>query len=44
MIDELLRIYEEMKFQEIADLLECPVGTAKANFFHAMNNLRKALA
>ena len=40
----LLRMYEEMAFQEIADVLECPIGTAKANFFHAMNNLRKALA
>jgi len=40
----LLRIYEEMPFQEIADVLECPIGTAKANFFHAMNNLRKAFA
>jgi RNA polymerase sigma-70 factor, ECF subfamily len=40
----ILRVYEEMKFQEIAEWLECPVGTAKANFFHAVNNLRKALA
>jgi RNA polymerase sigma-70 factor, ECF subfamily len=40
----VLRVYEEMKFHEIAELLECPVGTAKANFFHAVNNLRKALA
>ena len=40
----LLRMYEEMAFQEIAEVLDCPIGTAKANFFHAMNNLRKALA
>lgn len=39
----ILRIYEEMKFTEIATLLESPVGTVKANFFHAMNNLRKTL-
>lgn len=39
----VLRIYEEMKFHEIADLLDCPIGTVKANFFHAMNNLRKTL-
>ena len=39
----ILRIYEELKFQEIADLLEAPIGTVKANFFHAMNNLRKTL-
>jgi RNA polymerase sigma-70 factor (ECF subfamily) len=40
----ILRVYEEMKFQEIAEWLGCPVGTAKANFFHAVNNLRKALS
>jgi len=40
----LLRMYEEMPFQEISEVLDCPIGTAKANFFHAMNNLRKALA
>jgi len=40
----ILRMYEELQFQEIAELIDCPVGTAKANFFHAMNNLRKALA
>jgi RNA polymerase sigma-70 factor (ECF subfamily) len=40
----ILRIYEELKFGEIAELLECPVGTVKANFFHAMNNLRRRLA
>ncbi len=40
----ILRMYEELQFQEIAELLECPIGTAKANFFHAMTNLRKALA
>lgn len=40
----ILRIYEELKFHEIADFLEAPIGTVKANFFHAMNNLRKTLA
>jgi RNA polymerase sigma-70 factor (ECF subfamily) len=40
----LLRMYEELSFHEIAEVLECPIGTAKANFFHAMKNLRKALA
>ena len=40
----ILRMYEELQFNEIASVLECPIGTAKANFFHAMNNLRKALA
>jgi RNA polymerase sigma-70 factor (ECF subfamily) len=40
----ILRIYEEMKFGEIASLLQCPLGTVKANFFHAMNNLKRHLA
>jgi RNA polymerase sigma-70 factor (ECF subfamily) len=40
----ILRMYEELQFNEIASVLDCPIGTAKANFFHAMNNLRKALA
>ena len=40
----ILRMYEEMRFQEIADLLESPIGTVKANFFHAVQNLRKVLA
>ena len=40
----ILHAFEEMAFGEIARVLDCPVGTAKANYFHAMNNLRKALA
>lgn len=40
----ILRIYEEMPFQAIADLIESPIGTVKANFFHAVQNLKKALA
>ena len=27
-----LRIQDELKFREIAEALECPIGTAKANF------------
>jgi RNA polymerase sigma-70 factor (ECF subfamily) len=40
----VLRMYEELQFNEIAELVGSPIGTVKANFFHAMNNLRKVLA
>jgi RNA polymerase sigma-70 factor (ECF subfamily) len=36
----ILRIFQEMKFQEIAAVMGCTVGTAKANFFHALKGLR----
>jgi RNA polymerase sigma-70 factor (ECF subfamily) len=36
----ILRIFQEMRFQEIAVVMGCTVGTAKANFFHAMKGLR----
>jgi RNA polymerase sigma-70 factor (ECF subfamily) len=39
-----LRIYEDMSFQEVADVMECPFDTAKANFRHALLNLKKLLA
>lgn len=39
----ILRMYEELQFNEIASVLDCPIGTAKANFFHAMQNLRRVL-
>ncbi len=37
----ILRIFQEMKFQEIASVMGCTVGTAKANFFHALRRLRQ---
>lgn len=37
----ILRIFQEMKFQEIAAVMGCTVGTAKANFFHALKRLRE---
>jgi RNA polymerase sigma-70 factor (ECF subfamily) len=40
----ILRVYQECSHQEIAKVLGSSVGTAKANFFHALNNLRKLLA
>jgi len=32
-----------MSHQEIADVLGSSVGAVKANFFHALNNLKKIL-
>ena len=39
----VLRVYEELTHKEIAEVMGCPVGTAKANFFFALKNLRKLL-
>jgi RNA polymerase sigma-70 factor, ECF subfamily len=39
----ILRTYHEMSHQEIADVLGSSVGAVKANFFHALNNLKKIL-
>ncbi len=40
----ILRMYHEMPHQQIADLLGSSVGAVKANFFHALGNLKKLLA
>jgi RNA polymerase sigma-70 factor (ECF subfamily) len=39
----LLRVYEELSHKEIAEVMACPIGTVKANFFFALQNLRKRL-
>ncbi len=39
-----LRVYEDMSFQEVAAAMDCPFDTAKANFRHAVMNLKKMLA
>jgi RNA polymerase sigma-70 factor (ECF subfamily) len=39
----ILRVYHEMSHQEIADVLGSSVGAVKANFFHALGNLKKLL-
>jgi len=39
----ILRMYHEMSHQEIADVLGSSVGAVKANFFHALANLKKLL-
>jgi DNA-directed RNA polymerase specialized sigma24 family protein len=40
----ILRVYHELPHEEIARALGSSVGTVKANFFHALQNLRKLLA
>jgi len=39
----ILRVYHELAHQEIADILGSSVGAVKANFFHALANLKKLL-
>ena len=35
-----LRIFEDLSFKEIAEIMECPYDTAKANYRHALMKLR----
>jgi RNA polymerase sigma-70 factor (ECF subfamily) len=39
----VLRIYQEMSHDEIAAVLGSSVGAVKANFFHALGNLKRLL-
>jgi len=39
----VLRMYQELSHEEIAAVLDSSVGAVKANFFHALNNLKKIL-
>ena len=39
----ILRTYHELSHQEIADILGSSVGAVKANFFHALANLKRIL-
>jgi len=39
----ILRVYHELPHQDIADILGSSVGAVKANFFHALANLKKLL-
>ena len=38
-----LRIYEDLSFAEIAEIMKCPYDTAKANYRHALMKLRHKL-
>ncbi len=39
----LLRIQGEKKFEEIAAIMECSLGTAKANYHHAVQKLKAVM-
>jgi RNA polymerase sigma-70 factor (ECF subfamily) len=39
----ILKYFENMTHQEIARIMDCSEGTAKANYFHAIRKLRKRL-
>ena len=39
----VLRMYQELSHEEIAVVLGSSVGAVKANFFHALGNLKKLL-
>jgi RNA polymerase sigma-70 factor (ECF subfamily) len=40
----VLRIYEDMSFKEIAEVMDCPYDTAKANYRHALMRLKEELS
>ena len=40
----ILKIYHDLTHEEVAAILGSSVGTVKANLFHALGNLRKAMA
>jgi RNA polymerase sigma-70 factor (ECF subfamily) len=40
----ILRIYQDLSHKEIASALGTTVGAVKANFFHALGNLKRLLA
>jgi RNA polymerase sigma-70 factor, ECF subfamily len=37
----VLRVYEDLSFKEIAEVMDCPYDTAKANYRHALLKLRQ---
>ncbi|NCN40751.1 sigma-70 family RNA polymerase sigma factor [bacterium] len=37
----MLRVYEDMSFKEVADIMDSPYDTAKANYRHALMKLRE---
>ena len=39
----ILKVFHELKYVEIARVMSCSVGTAKANFFHAVQSLKREM-
>lgn len=39
----VLRIYDDLSFKEISELMDCPYDTAKANYRHAILKLKESL-
>ncbi|MGE5174105.1 MAG: RNA polymerase sigma factor [Betaproteobacteria bacterium] len=39
----MLRVQSEKKFEEIAEIMKCSVGTAKANYHHAVQKLKAVM-
>jgi len=39
----ILRVYQELPHAEIARILGSSVGAVKANFFHALTNLKRLM-
>lgn len=39
----VLRVYQQLSHEEIAEILESSVGAVKANFFHALGHLKRLL-
>ena len=39
----ILKIYDDLKFSDIAKIMKCSVGGAKANYFHAVRKLQTKL-
>ena len=40
----VLKIYEGFKFEEMAEILECPVSTIKSRLYTALDLLKESLA
>lgn len=37
-----LRFFQGLAFKEVADVMNCPYDTAKANYFHAIQKIKRA--
>jgi len=38
-----LRIYDDLSFKEIAEIMECPYDTAKANYRHGLMSIKRVM-